>query len=161
MNQVPPLRVGLLIVLACASAGLAACQARTVMEQPSPNGEMTAVVVDLPVLDGPANVLYVRGPGRKMRELAKLPEDNEGCVGIVWSGNGQRVGFVSRGTDGMYLRVFEPTSGSLLAKQRLTPQGVEADRVQLGAQAVSVQFRECQSPGKQCVDRSLDLRRDR
>jgi len=144
-----------LAILPVLLLGSFACHERMVMERRSPDGQVTAVVTDRQVLDGPAHVLYLQGPGGERHRLLRLGEDTEACTGIVWSSDGRWVCFLSRVSDGFNVRVYDARSrAEVRSASLLLGHDVRVENVHLGVDGQVVSYKECQPPTT-CVDRQI------
>lgn len=85
------------VLLGLTILALAGCRGREVIRAPSPTGSLTALVLSLPSLDPPRQVIVLEDATRARTELARVPPDSEWVDEVAWSADGQRVGFLLSG----------------------------------------------------------------
>lgn len=140
-------------------AGWMLGQSRVVCRMVSPDGSSEASVRAHPSLDPPAQSLWLGRRGEPMKRLARLAEDQEWCDEIVWTEDGERVGFL---ISGARLDLYAAPEGRFLGSSHLLPAGVdpgtrEARRLAFSSDGHSVSFANCVRGQARCYEQTMPL----
>lgn len=148
LRRLPPILALLLATAACS-----ACWPDEALRVASPDGSAAAVVVALPSLDPPRQVVKLERGGEET-VLLRLGEDSDWVDEVAWTDDGHLVGFL---ITGRRLAVFDAfTAGrvadlDLLAGRRHDGSFPWAQDLSFGDQRRTVRFRVCRDePSIRC-----------